>query len=155
MPQRFHTTSTNELAHLAGQTVPPEAKPLVEADCRIQNLILRFNLGIEKAFVAGGMLDLRDCCTQVGLERMEAKYKGWRAQKISALNLVSCDFLSFDLTPDGTKARVFTFEKWIFTYEDGRKVPTAGSVDCYEVHRVQDRWRVDSVTFYAPQENPG
>lgn len=154
MPHRFHTTSTNRIIQLAGQPGSPEYIHLLEVNRKLLDLLIRFNLGVENSFRAGGMQGLAECCTSAGLKRMEAKYTNWRAAAVAELNLVSCNLLSFDLL-EKDRARVFTFEKWMFVYEDGRQVPTAGSVDGYDVHLVNSLWRVDSVTFYAPNLEPG
>jgi hypothetical protein len=154
MPHRFHTTSTNRIIQLAGQPDQVEFQRLREIDRQLQNLILNFNLGVEGSFSAGGMQGLKDCCTAAGLVRMQEKYSNWAGQQVAALNMVSCDFLSFDLFPEQNRARVFTFEKWVFVYADGRQAPTEGSVDGYDVHLVDGQWRVDSVKFYAPNPDP-
>lgn len=154
MPQRFHTTSTNRIIQLAGQPGSLEYLHLLEVNRKLLDLLIRFNLGVENSFRVGGMQGLAECCTAAGLKRMEVKYTNWRAATVAELNLVSCDFLSFDLL-EKDRARVFTFEKWVFVYEDGRQAPTAGSVDGYDVHLVNGLWRVDSVTFYAPNLEPG
>lgn len=155
MPHRFHTTSTNRIVHLSSRPDLPEYQCLVQINRQLQDLILRFNLGVEGSFSAGGMQGLKSCCTPEGLERMNGKYANWTAQGVKALNLVSCDFLSFDLSEDGQRAAVFTYEKWVFLYADGRQVATSGSVDGYDVHLEGDTWRVDSVIFYAPNIQPG
>ena len=154
MPQRFHTTSTNRVIALSAQPHLAEFQFLLQVNRQLQDLIMRFNLGVERAFAAGGMHGLKPCCTPAGLERMQGKYTHWTDHGIIALNLVSCDFLSFDLMDDGQRATVFTYEKWIFVYADGQQEATSGSVDGYDVHRVNDTWRVDSVTFYAPNLQP-
>ncbi len=151
MPHRFHTTSTNLLAE---DSASPELKDLTLTDRSLKALLLDFNLAVEASFIAGGMEAMNAWCTPAGVERMKAKYAGWRQQQVAALKLVRCDFLSFDLSPDEQRAQVFTYEKWCFVYEDGREVPTSGSVDGYDIHLTADGWRVDSVTFYAPNAEP-
>jgi hypothetical protein len=155
MLHRFHTTSTNRIVALSPQPSLPEYQFLMQINRQLQDLILRFNLGVEGSFSADGMHGLKTCCTPDGLKRMEEKYTHWTGQQITALNLVSCDFLSFDLSDDGQRASVFTYEKWVFNYADGRQVATSDSVDGYDVHLADDAWRVDSVTFYAPNIQPG
>ena len=155
MPHRFHTTSTNRLVALSAQPSLPEYQFLMQVNRQLQDLILRFNLGVEGSFSAGGMHGLVACCTPDGLKRMEEKYTNWTSQQVKALNLVSCDFLSFDLSDDGQRAAIFTYEKWVFVYADSRQVATSGSVDGYDVHLADGAWRVDSVTFYAPNIQPG
>ena len=152
MPHRFRTTTTNLLAEDPGNL---ELHELAETDRSLKSLLLNFNLAVEASFKAGGMEAMAAWCTPAGVERMKGKYANWRKQQISALNLVRCDFLSFDLVEDGQRAQVFTYEKWVFVYEDGREVATSGSVDGYDIHLTADGWRVDSVTFYAPNVEPG
>jgi hypothetical protein len=155
MPQRFHTTSTNRIIALSAQPNLAEFQFLLQANRQLQDLIMRFNLGVEGAFPAGSMHGMAACCTAGGLERMQGKYANWTDHGIITLKLVSCDFLSFDLMEDGQRAAVYTYEKWVFIYADGRQEATSGSVNGYDVHRVDGTWRVDSVTFYAPNLQPG
>lgn len=151
MPQRFHTTSTNRIIQLTQPSANAELDDMLEINRQIQRLIENFNLGVEGSFTAGGMQGLKNFCTPAGLARMQEKYTGWKKQSIAALNLVSCDFLSFDLNTEKDLAHVFTFEKWVFVREDGTETYTEGSVDGYEMHFSDGRWLVDSVKFYAPE----
>lgn len=154
MPHRFHITSTNRMIQLSYTADREEFSKLYKIDQQIQELILKFNLGVERMFSDGSTQGLTDCCTSAGLARMQVKFNNWTNQKIKALNLVSCDFLSFDLAMENGRATAFTFEKWIFVYTAGKEVPTTGSVDGYDIHLVNGLWRVDSVKFYAPMTDP-
>lgn len=154
MPHRFHTTTTNRLVQLASKPDHEDFHRLFEMDRQIQNQILKFNLGVENSFTQGGIQGLQECCTPAGLERMQQKYDNWKSQQVIALNLLSCDFLSFNLTPNQERATAFTFEKWAFVYSGGKEIQTGGSVDGYELHLLHSQWLIDSVIFYAPNPEP-
>lgn len=151
MPQRFPATSTYQMLELASKPDQQEFQRLLEIDHRIQNLLMKFNLGVDASFSEGGMAGLKEFTTPAGFARMQEKYAGWSSQGVKALHLVSCHFLSFILDPDQARARAFTFEKWVFIYTDGREVHTQGSIDGYDLHLVNGEWLVDSVQFYPPE----
>jgi hypothetical protein len=69
--------------------------------------------------------------------------------------LVSYQFLSFTLSGDRQRIQTFTFEKWSFGYQNEQQIETQGSVDGYDIHKINGKWLIDSVTFYAPATNPG
>lgn len=120
----------------------------------IVELLQTFNPGVQNSFFTGGVQGLKDCCTAEGYAKMEVKYKTWREKQIRELNLVSCEFLSFTLVPpesekDELSALAYTFEKWVFVYENGEQKPTRGSVDRYVLIYEGEHWKVDSVMTYA------
>lgn len=123
---------------------------LAKEELKLENTIYQFNLGVDGSFKAGGVEGLKNLCTGMGYERMQQKYSGWRSKQIKALNLVECSFLSFDLLAgDPKKARVYTFEKWVFVYENGEEVKTRGSIDGYDLFFENDTWKVDHVETFA------
>jgi hypothetical protein len=152
MLPEFPLNSTNQLVQAAkGCTyVGDPAAP--EANEHIQRLLQAFNLGVQASFAAGGVQALQPLTTADGYVRMQKKYAGWISRGVVELNLVSCEFLAFNLTGDN-QARAYTFEKWVFVYADGKSVPTAGSVDGYVLEYADGGWRVKSVMTYAPEEN--
>ena len=154
MLNRFNTTSTNLMVELAARNQHDEFKHLLDIHTHLQILITGFNLGVERMFIENTADGMAEFCTEAGVQRFHEKYANWKNEQVAALTLVSCDFLSFNLSEDQNHAQVFTYEKWIFTYNDGRKVHTEGSVDGYDVHKNSNGWRVDSVKFYAPEANP-
>jgi hypothetical protein len=148
MSALFGENTTQEIIRSLENGERPAA--LLAARHAIQDLLQNFNPGVEASFRLGGMDHMQPLCTAAGFERMQQKYAAWRARNISALNLVSCDFLSFDLDdshPD--RATAFTFEKWVFVYENGEFIPTRGSVDFYELRLEDGFWKVDSAVTYA------
>ncbi len=152
MPHRFPTTSTNRLVQSAREDTTADHQTLFDTDQEIQTLLQKFNQGVEGSFSAGGMQGMIEYTTTAGFARMQEKYALWTNQQVTALNLVSCEFLSFDLSADQKHAKAYTFEKWVFVYADGKEVPTAGSVDGYDLHQIDGRWRVDSARTYATTE---
>ncbi|MDX9863719.1 MAG: hypothetical protein RBT34_02825 [Anaerolineaceae bacterium] len=151
MPQRFPATSTRHMLALASKPDQKEFQQLLEIDHRIQNLLMKFNLGVDASFSEGGMAGLKEFTTPAGFARMQEKYAGWSSQGVKVLQLVSCHFLSFDLHSNEEQAQAFTFEKWVFVYAGGREVHTQGSVDGYDLHLVNGEWLVNSVQFYPPE----
>jgi hypothetical protein len=120
------------------------------ADAGIQQTLHQFNLGVQNSFQSGGVQGLKDLCTVDGYTRMQTKYSGWRQKQICALNLVLCDFLAFNLVEDNlTSAAAFTFEKWVFVYENGEEVHTRGSIDGYDLRCEDGVWKVNSVETFA------
>ena len=43
----------------------------------------------------------------------------------------------------------YTFEKWVFVYENGESVPTKGSIDGYDFRLEDDGWRIEKVETFA------
>ena len=147
MDARFPTNTTNALVQ-AMQAADETTRVWLETDSAVKALIQTFNLGVEGSFAAGGVQALAAVCTAAGYANMQKKFLGWRGNHIQSLQLVSCDFLAFHLTiPD--EAEVFTFEKWVYTYEDGRQVFTQGSVDHYLLARKADGWKVKFVENFT------
>lgn len=148
MPADFPVNSTNQIIQAAQGCggVPT----LTDADRQIQALLKEFNLGVQGSFAAGGVEGMRRLTTPEGYQVMQKKYATWMSRQVTELNLVSCEFLAFNLTGDG-KARAWTFEKWIFVYADGKTLPTAGSVDGYDLQQIDGEWRVVSARTYAAE----
>ena len=149
MPHRFINTSTNILVKAAREGTQNSNQHQLDTDQQIQALLQVFNQGVEASFSAGGVGGLREYTTAEGYKRMQEKYARWTNQQVTALNLVSCEFLAFDLDPKQQTAKAFTFEKWVFKYADGKEVPTAGAVDGYILQCIDGQWRVDSARTYA------
>ncbi|MCE5209731.1 MAG: hypothetical protein LLG42_15675 [Chloroflexi bacterium] len=145
MPPQFPINSTNQLV----QSAKSDQHTLFEIGRQIQALLQKFNLSVQGSFSAGGVQGLEQLTTASGYEIMQKKYSNWINRQVVALNLASCEFLSFNLTADQNHAKAFTFEKWVFVYADGKTVPTAGSVDGYDLRQVDGQWRVDSARTYA------
>lgn len=119
---------------------------------RAYDLIYRFNLGVSKIFTLGDVAHMAEFCTPAGLERMQKKYQLWREKNITGLNLLSMEMLSVNgLNPDNCECpfEVFTFERWTFSYADGRKVDTSGSIDRYQLECYQGVNRIDFVETFA------
>ncbi len=148
MPAEFPRNSTNQIVQAA--TACADVKTLSDTDHQIQALLREFNLGVQASFSADGVQGMQQFTTAEGYQVMQKKYANWMSRQVTALNLVSCEFLAFNLTGGG-KARAWTFEKWIFEYADGKTFPTAGSVDGYDLEQVNGQWRVVSARTYAAE----
>lgn len=118
-------------------------------DDEIQKTIQLFNNGVQNSFKAGGVDGLKPYTTASGFERMQGRYSAWRERKIAELNLVSCQFLAFNVLPGGKQMEAYTFEKWVFVYENGESVPTRGSIDGYDFRLEDDGWRIEKVETFA------
>jgi hypothetical protein len=148
MTTHFGEITTQAILRALQEGQRPEG--LLNANLAIQSLLKQFNLGVEGSFRLGGMDHMQPLCTAGGFGRMQQKYSAWRERRISELNLVDCDFLAFDLDPArADRARAFTFEKWVFVYENGERFATQGSVDFYELHQEEGNWKVDSAVTFA------
>lgn len=118
-------------------------------DEAIHRVIEKFNLGVEASFVLGGMEKQAEICTRSGLEKMHQKYSSWLSHKVKALILAECEFLAFNLFPEGEYARLFTFEKWGTIFENGEETWSQGEVDLYTLFFEDGRWKVDNVEFFS------
>jgi hypothetical protein len=138
-----------------GMVSPETAEDLAHQQAVIE-LLHTFNPGVQNSFFANGVQGLEPLTTAEGYARMQKKYTNWRAAGIRELNLVLCDFLSFTLDPvkdnEATLSAVaYSFEKWVFVYENGDQKPTRGSVDRYVLRHEGGGWKVDSVMTYAAE----
>ena len=126
---------------------------LEKNNIEIQSLLHDFNLGVQGSFPAGGVQGMTSVCSAKGHALMQKKYTGWRQKGVKALNLVECNFLAYNLQADNaSRARAFTFEKWVFVYENGEEVFTQGSIDRYDLVRQDDGWKMENVDFF-PRES--
>ena len=149
MSERFPINSTNQIVQFSAEKANTAAQSLIDCSRQIQALLQTFNQGVQNSFKDGGMQGLQAYTTPDGYVRMQEKYATWTKRQVTELNLVSCEFLSFNLAPDKTHARAYTFEKWVFVYADGKTVPTAGSVDGYDLELHEGTWRVHTAVTYA------
>jgi hypothetical protein len=131
----------------------------LQHQAEIEALIQHFNLGVQNSFAEGSVNGLAPRCTPQGFIRMQKKHSGWRERAIKELNLTACEFLSFTLEPptagannNGLAATAYTFEKWVFVFENGEQKATKGSVDRYILQFLEGNWKVDSVMTYAAEE---
>ncbi len=155
MNDKYLTTSTNRMIQCIDDQNLRDYQFLREIDRNIQDLIIGFNLGVEKMSTTGDPAFLKDYTTEKGLERFKEKHINWKNQGIIKLSLLSYQFLSFTLSADQQRIQSFTFEKWSFGYQNGQQIATEGSVDGYDIRKIDGKWLIDSVTFYAPAINPG
>jgi hypothetical protein len=120
----------------------------------IWNLIEHFNCAVEAAFEVGNLNALKPLCTTAGWALMQRKFDKWRTvHHITALNLVSCNFLTLDLDPTRPDlAHAFTYEKWSYCYEDGSQTPPQASVDRYQLYFENAAWKVVSVESYTKED---
>ena len=118
-------------------------------DDEIQKTIQLFNNNVENSFKVGGIDGVKPYTTASGFERMHGRFAAWRERKIAELNLVSCQFLAFNILPGGRQMEAYTFEKWVFVYENGESVPTKGSIDGYDFRLEDDGWRIEKVETFA------
>jgi hypothetical protein len=130
---------------------PDSLSDPVKTGASIWNLIERFNCAVEAAFEVGNANAFESLCTTAGWALMQRKFDKWRTvHHITALNLVSCDFLTLDLNPTRPDlAHAFTCEKWIYHYENGSQTPPQASVDCYQLYFENAAWKVASVESYT------
>ncbi|GEM_PF-3091104 len=155
MSEKYFTTSTNRMIQCVDDQDLNTYQFLREIDRNIQDLIIGFNLGVEKMSTTGDPAYLKDYTTEKGLERFKEKHINWKRKGIIKLRLLSYQFLSFTLTDDQQMIQAYTFEKWSFGYENEQQIATEGSVDGYDIRKIDGKWLIDSVTFYAPATNLG
>jgi len=149
MPAEFPINTTNQLVQVASQHTGFDMVSAAEANDEIQALLRRLNLGVQDSFAAGGVHAMETLTTPEGYVIMQQKYARWISRQIVELNLVSCEFLAFDLLEDGSRARAYTIEKWVYVYADGRAVSTPGSVNGYNLQWTDGQWRVGSAATYS------
>ncbi len=127
---------------------------LKQSYTRAYDLIYRFNQGVSKIFQLNSVDPVAEFCTPAGLARMQKKYQGWREKGITGLDLLAIEMLSVNgLNPDdcGCPIEVYTFERWTFSYADGRKVDTSGSIDRYQLECQGGINRIDFVETFVKE----